>query len=235
MLTIKEPISLRAQRPIGTLREDMSQRVQANYGLMNMPIRKEELLHITSESPEIYFGEGDSIQIFNHIKNENQQELRLDVINNLINRIMVSQTDNFTYQDTVYVSSVLRKLGIRDEKTFMKQVFALQNEHKETRQLLKTYENNQEILRTLFNQQTQQQLLHEKESEHTIHTEETKERYFLHDKIFNRLGTGQIYQDMRAFTKGILHSSRQIFRNEYAMGSRFPWRIIFICISLDKS
>lgn len=217
MLTIREPISLRSQRPIQSIRQDMAERLQANYGMMKMPIRKEELLHITSEPPEVYFAEGDEIQIFNQIKNENQQEVRLDVINNLINRIMVAQTDNFTYQDTVYISTVLRKLGIRDEKTFMKQVFALQKEHKETRRLLQKYENNQEILQMLFAEQAEGKRAEDKPAELL---EGRENRYYLHDEIFKRLETGRIYQDLRAYTKGVRHESQQIFRNEFSVGEQ---------------
>lgn len=217
MLTIREPISLQSQRPIQSIRQDMAERLQANYGMMKMPIRKEELLHITSEPPEVYFAEGDEIQIFNQIKNENQQEVRLDVINNLINRIMVAQTDNFTYQDTVYISTVLRKLGIRDEKTFMKQVFALQKEHKETRRLLQKYENNQEILQMLFAEQAEGKRVEDKPAELL---EGRENRYYLHDEIFKRLETGRIYQDLRAYTKGVRHESQQIFRNEFSVGEQ---------------
>ena len=105
------------------IRPDMAERMQANYGLMNLSIRKEELLHITSQPAEIYFADSENFQILTNINNQNNQEIRLDVINNLMNRILVSQTENFTYQDTVYISTILRKLGIRDEKIFMKQVF----------------------------------------------------------------------------------------------------------------
>ncbi|MBR2950544.1 MAG: hypothetical protein IKC46_11865 [Lachnospiraceae bacterium] len=217
MLTIREPIALKIQRPLQSIRQDMAERMQANYGLMRLPIRKEELLHITSEPPEVYFAEGDNVQLFTNIKNENQQEIRLDVINNLINRIMVSQTENFTYQDTVYISSVLRKLGIRDEKTFMKQVFQLQNAHKETHQLLKQYENNQEILQMLFTQEQEQRKAEGRQAEVPAATEQ---RYYIHDEIFRRLDTAKIYQDMRSFTKGLRHESQQIFRNEFSIGEQ---------------
>ena len=150
MLTIREPIRLKTGRPMQGIRQDMAEKIQANYSLMKLAIRKEELLHITSQPAEIYFADSENFQILTNINNQNQQEVRLEVINNLMNRILVAQTENFTYQDTVYISNVLRKLGIRDEKTFMKQVFELQNEHKETKQLLQSYEKNQEVLKQLI-------------------------------------------------------------------------------------
>lgn len=211
MLTIREPIALKTVRPMQGIRPDMAERMQANYGLMNLSIRKEELLHITSQPAEIYFADSENFQILTNINNQNNQEIRLDVINNLMNRILVSQTENFTYQDTVYISTILRKLGIRDEKTFMKQVFDIQNEHKETNRLLHKYEKNQEILKQLIQSEEKQEKSEiRKQQELTIQNR----RYFIHDEIFKRLETGKIYQDMRSFSKGYYHESRQIFPRE---------------------
>lgn len=211
MLTIREPIKLKCGRPMHVMHQDMGERMQANYGLMNLSIRKEELLHLTSQPAEIYFADSENFQILNNINNQNQQQVRLEVINNLMNRIMVAQTENFTYQDTVYISNVLRKLGIRDEKTFMKQVFELQNEHKETRHLLQKYEKNQELLQLLLkseetpeaNQVVQQQIWNEQNV-----------RYYIHDEIYRRLNTNKIYQDIRQFSKTYIHESHQIHPKE---------------------
>lgn len=217
MLTIKKPIELKIQRPVQTIPADLAERLTANYDLMRMPIRKEELLHITSEPPEVYFAEGDLIQISN-VQNRNQQNMRLDVINNLVNRIMVAQTENFSYQDTVYISSVLRKLGIRDEKTFMKQVFALQNEHKETRQLLQKYESNTFLLQQLFAAQEEERRAEGKAKQMPAAASEN--RYYLHDSIFRRLETGKIYQDMRNFSRDTRQITNQIFRAEMSIGEQ---------------
>jgi len=211
MLTIREPIKLKIGRPIKGIHHDMAERMQANYGLMNLSVRKEELLHITSQPAEIYLADSENFQILTNINNQNNQEVRLEVINNLMNRIMVAQTENFTYQDTVYISSILRKLGIRDEKTFMKQVFALQNEHKETRQLLQKYETNQELLQQLLkSEDTQKTDSAARQQEIT----EQRFRYYIHDEIYHRLKTDKIYQDMRQFTKNYVHESSQITPGE---------------------
>lgn len=211
MLTIREPIKLKTGRPMQGIHQDMAERMQANYSLMNLSIRKEELLHITSQPAEIYFADSENFQVLTNINNQNQQEVRLEVINNLMNRILVAQTENFTYQDTVYISSILRKLGIRDEKTFMKQVFALQNEHRETRQLLQKYEENQELLQQLLKGEEPQ-----KENNVTYQqvVTEQKPRYYIHDEIYHRLKTDKIYQNMHQFTKTNFHESSQIYPGE---------------------
>lgn len=217
MLTIRKPIELKIQQPMQSLRADLAERMTANYELMRMPIRKEELLHITSEPPEVYFAEGDQMQFFSSVEQRNQQNLRLDVINNLVNRIMVAQTENFSYQDMVYISSVLRRLGIRDEKLFMKQVFALQKEHRETNQLLQKYETNQQLLQQLFQAQEEQRQAEGKSPEAVAAGEN---RYYLHDAIFKRLETGKIYQDMRNFSRDVRQMTQQIFRAEMSIGEQ---------------
>lgn len=217
MLTIREPIRLKTGRPMQGIRQDMAEKIQANYSLMKLAIRKEELLHITSQPAEIYFADSENFQILTNINNQNQQEVRLEVINNLMNRILVAQTDNFTYQDTVYISNVLRKLGIRDEKTFMKQVFELQNEHKETKQLLQSYEKNQEVLKQLLKSEVE---LKKSVVSKQQTVAEQERRYYIHDEIFKRLETGKIYQDMRQFSKNYLHESLQINHGEMQMAEQ---------------
>lgn len=217
MLTIREPIRLKTGRPMQGIRQDMAEKIQANYSLMKLAIRKEELLHITSQPAEIYFADSENFQILTNINNQNQQEVRLEVINNLMNRILVAQTDNFTYQDTVYISNVLRKLGIRDEKTFMKQVFELQNEHKETKQLLQSYEKNREVLKQLLKSEVE---LKKSVVSKQQTVAEQERRYYIHDEIFKRLETGKIYQDMRQFSKNYLHESLQINHGEMQMAEQ---------------
>ena len=208
MLTIREPITLKANRPIQGIRQDINEKMLANYHLMNLSIRKEELLHITSKPPEIYFAEGEQFQIQTNIKNENKQEVNLEIINNLMNRILVAQTENFTYQDRVFISNVLRKLGIRDEKSFMKQVFLLQNEQKETTKLLQKYENNREILKQLFVSEASSHM-EEAKKEEIVHKKES--RLFLHDEIYKRLETGKIYQDVRNFLTNTFQANQEVY------------------------
>ena len=126
MLTIKSPIQIRCKAPMETIHRDFSEKIIGNYTIMNSRLRKEELLYVTTQAPEVYFAEGNSISILNDVDFTSNQEIKLDMINNLINRILVSGTNNFSYQDSVYISSVLRKIGITDVNNFMKNVHRLQ-------------------------------------------------------------------------------------------------------------
>ena len=95
-----------------TIHHDIEEKIRGNYNWLNGSIRREELLHLTASSPEIYFEEGGTTNVLTEINNQSKQEFRLDVINNLMNRILLYHTDNFSYQDSVYISNVLRQLVI---------------------------------------------------------------------------------------------------------------------------
>lgn len=218
MLTVKPPIKLRCRFPLETVHKDLSEKIIGNYSLMNNFIRKEELLYVTTQAPEVYFAEGSNISILNDIKNENNQEIRLDVINHLINRILVSSTENFSYQDSVYISNILRKLGINDVNNFMKQVFKLQEERKENNKLVNIYEEQKELLVNIFNEELKEQK--NRKSKDKKDSDESTVNYYLHQDIFNRLNTKKIYEDIRNYTQGIESKSNKIFNNEMAVSEQ---------------
>ena len=218
MLKIKAPLKLKCDYSIEKFREDFSQRITGNYTLMNNYIRREELLYVTTQAPEVYFAEGDSFSIFNDIKNENQQEFRLDVINQLVNRILVSNTDNFTYQDSVYISNILRKIGITDVSKFMKQVHKLQEEKNENFQLVNLYEEQKDLLLNILKEE--QNNLYESNEQNTDNEYINKSKYYIHEDIYKRLNTVDIYNDMKLFTQGVLALDKRIYTNEIAIAEQ---------------
>lgn len=207
MLTMRPPIRVRFQTPIDTVHRDMEERIRGNYSLLTDRIRKEELLHVTASSPEFYFEQGGVTNILNEITDQSRQELRLEVINNLVNRILVSNTENFTYQDSVYIGNVLRKIGITDVTQFMKQISNLQSERRENKQLIRLYEENKAYLTQITkNEQEKKRDIEKKDPVQSMQTEE----YYLHETIYNRLNTGKIYQDIRAFVQGNVSNESKI-------------------------
>lgn len=200
-----------------TMHSDLSEKISANYSLMNSRIRKEELLYVTTQTPEVYFAEGNNISILNNVNNTSNQELNLDVINNLVNRIIVSGTNNFTYQDNVYISSILRKIGITDVTNFMKQVHLLQEEKNENNKLIKVYESQKNVLYNLIKTQIDENIEnHERNEENKYDTN----KYYIHDEIYNRLKTGDIYQEVHNHSQGIESITRRIFKNEMAISEQ---------------
>ncbi|MBQ3546035.1 MAG: hypothetical protein IJA34_13800 [Lachnospiraceae bacterium] len=218
MLTIKPPIQLRCRFPMETVHNDLSEKIMGNYTLMNNFIRKEELLYVTTQAPEVYFAEGNNISILNDIKNENKQEIRLDIINHLINRILMSHTDNFSYQDTVYISNVLRKLGIQDVSNFMKQVHRLQEEKTENNQLIDIYEEQRNILVNLFKEEEAKQS--KKKVSNRKEKNQYENKYYIHEEIFNRLNTEKVYEDIKNYTQGIESVTKKINNNEIAISEQ---------------
>lgn len=218
MLTIKPPIQLRCRFPMEAVHNDLAEKIMGNYTLMNNFIRKEELLYVTTQAPEVYFAEGNTISILNDIKNENKQEIRLDVINHLINRILMSHTDNFSYQDTVYISNVLRKLGIQDVSNFMKQVYRLREEKNENNQLIDLYEEQKNILMNIFKDEEKNQTDNKADSKEEKNIYDNK--YYIHEEIFNRLNTKNVYEDIRNYTQGINSLTKKITNNEVAVSEQ---------------
>lgn len=114
MLTIREPITLTAQPSIVTVSDHFAERMTANYKVMTGRINEEDMLHFISVPPEIYLAEGNEGSFVNLKNTNNIQNTNIELINNVINRILVSDTYHMTYQDKVFVTSVLKKLGVTD-------------------------------------------------------------------------------------------------------------------------
>lgn len=212
MLTIKPPISLKTQKRLSTIHQDMNEKIIGNYSLMNDSIRREELLYLTTSTPDIYFAEGSSTSVLNEITTQSRQEYRLEVINNLVNRIMLSNSENFSYQDSVYISNVLRKIGITDVNSFMKQVAVLQNETRQVNRLTRLYEDNRTLLRQLFEQEREHIPAEKAPEERTL---DYREVNHLHQDIYNRLDTAKIYNEINNFTRA--ESYRENFINHNQM------------------
>lgn len=194
MLKIIEPIKLNTGREFVGAGDGFCERINANYNMINEDVPKEKLLHVTTEPPEYYFG-GDEQNYYRSQTNVNiSEQNEINIVNNLINRIMVEPSFGLMYQDRVYISNALRKLGIKDEKTFMKQVYNLREEMTQTNNLIDMYFAYGENIKNLV---TEYKTLTE------ITNRETKEEntypLHLHENIFNRLETARIYSIVENF------------------------------------
>lgn len=194
MLKIIEPIKLNTGREFVGAGDGFCERVNANYNMMSGDIPKEKLLHVTTEPPEYYFG-GDEQSYYRSQTNVNiSEQNEINIVNNLINRIMVEPSFGLMYQDKVYISNALRKLGIRDEKTFMKQVYNLREEMTQTNNLIDMYFAYGQNIKNLV---TEYKTYTEIAGEET--TEENTYPLHLHEDIFNRLETARIYNVVENF------------------------------------
>lgn len=177
------------------MHEGFYHRIADQYSMMSINLTPEDLLHVMTTPPQYYFGGGDEMNIFQQTNVNAHEENKLEVINNLVNRIMVSESAQLTYQDRVYITDVIQKLGIRNVSEFMHQVNQLKQEQNNTNQLIDLYWNHLGELRQFVeNYKTEQG-----DSHITEEITEQKEILHLHEDILNRLQTGAIYQTLQNF------------------------------------
>ncbi len=210
MLKIKAPISLICREDFLSDQDNFNERIRMNYGILHSGIMAEDLLHVATTPPQVFLGEGGVTNLVSQMNVENNQIRKVDIINNFINRIMVSADANLTYQDRVYITSVLHQLGIHDDKTFMQEVFRLQEETENTVNLVNLYWNNMNELREMVQEYREETFETRQNIEQT--TEENRLR--LHQEIYNRLQTGAIYQIMQNYHRNEA-GARTVTNNEY--------------------
>ena len=139
MLTLKEPLQLNTVKPINVHSDILGEKIAANYQLMTVSVSAQDLLHMTTLQPEVFVGLQNENQFITQNQSTQKNEIKIEVINQLLNRLMLYQTPMFTYQDEVYVSAVLQKMGIVNVKEFMQQVSRNNYESNEAIRLLKKY------------------------------------------------------------------------------------------------
>ena len=128
MLTLKGPIPTHISQPLTCGAEAFSEKIQGNYGLFGARIAPEELLFLLAAPPELPAEGGSMTTLVDQQTKIDVQSLNLDVVNHVINRILLDGSESFTYQDQVYVTTVLNRLGISDAAQFMAQVRQLRTE-----------------------------------------------------------------------------------------------------------
>ncbi|MCD8326442.1 MAG: hypothetical protein LUC90_07100, partial [Lachnospiraceae bacterium] len=216
MITIKAPIELKSARVISSSSEAFGQRIMGNYQLMSAQINREDLLHVVMSPPEIYIDGGGSTSILQDTRIQNNRQTKLEVINNLLNRISVTEEVNLTYQDRVYITDVLHRLGVTNIQQFMKQLSLLKQETRNVRELTDLYWNNlEELNRTL--EEYQNSSISQRQVQESY---SSQERLYLHEDILNRLQTGAIYQILNNFYSLPAQNSPQVRGQELAFSEQ---------------
>lgn len=198
MLKLKTPIKTVLNPELISTGESFSERIMGNYRQIGVELNPTDLLHVTNEPPEIFVMDGGMTNLFSSANVENTQIQKTKIINNLINRIVLSADGKLSYQDNVYITNILHKLGIRDEKVFLTEAQKLFSETKEHHEAVRLYWENLESLQTLI-----------REYKTENHTEvETREEaaeqpvLHLHEEINKRLQTAAIYRILQNFYEG---------------------------------
>lgn len=214
MLTLKEPIKLNITDGFTTVSEAFYERITGNYGLMSSNITPKELLFFLSAPTELpeELGGMTTIGIQNNITDK--RAITMDVVNNVLNRILLAQTNRFTYQDQVYIDSVLNKLGITDVSLFMKQINKLTDEHTNVRELTSLY---REALKLRESSPLPEETAVATKAPSVPSGSEAyvpQPRYYLHSQIYERLETSTIYNIVNSFQQDQSHFFGSFHKNE---------------------
>ncbi|MBO4497475.1 MAG: hypothetical protein J5739_04655 [Lachnospiraceae bacterium] len=196
MLTIKTNMNFKSLMPIRPAADTFSAKIIGDYELMRADFEPEELLHLVSTPPEIYYSEGPTNSFITDNRAITNQNIKLDVINNMINRIMFSGTVKPTYRDTVYVENVLRKLGVTDVKQFLRQVSLIENEEAATEKLLELYHDSSVELRMIARAAAEEGKKKRKGSKKEEEPPKVEKEPALYNEIFKRLDTAYIYSQL---------------------------------------
>ena len=216
MLTISAPIELRAKSTYIRDPEAFYHRIVGNYSLMENRIDEEDLLHIASTPPEIYVQEGEGMTSILQYSERNETNLnKVDILNNVLNRIVASADVNLTYQDRVFITDALYKLGVKDDRRFMKAFYQIAEETKNTNTLINLYLERGGELRELIEEVESRERELVSTSEKTT---ETQRENYLYNTVLDRLNTGAIYQIVSNFNRTV--ENNNIDASEYSIADQ---------------
>ena len=216
MLTISAPIEIKAKTTYINDPEAFYHRILGNYSLMETKVDEEDLLHIASTPPEVYVSEGEGMTNIINRNERNEVNLqKVDILNNVLNRIVASATVELTYQDRVFITDALYKLGIKDDRRFMNAFYRMAEETQNTNTLINLYLQRGGELRELVESIEERQreitnsenIINEKESVNNLYT-----------TVFNRLNTGEVYQIVSNFNRSL--TENEIDRSEYSLSDQ---------------
>jgi len=175
--------------------DKLGEKIIANYQLIGMEITSADLLHMMVQEPELFLNaESFSIMtIESPVYTANQ--IKLEMINQLVNRLMLYLSPEFTYQDEVFVVSVLQKLGISDVKEFMQQIHRHMDHNLLFAKLFYAYHSQQKkIAETVHLVQARLQQSYQETKEidlQNVWDKDYKFSYYLHNEVFERLMTAE--------------------------------------------
>lgn len=135
-----KPVKLHIDVGISCGAEGFSERIQGNYGLLGARFTPKDLLLLMTEPPEAAEPQAGMTVLVDQSGRQDTWNVTMDVVNNVVNRILLDGSERFTYQDQVYITTVLNRLGVTDTERFMTQVRQLRAESESTLRLLALYQ-----------------------------------------------------------------------------------------------
>ena len=214
MLTLKAPIQLHTGQTLTTSCEAFGERIMGNYNILNMRITPKELLLLLTAPPEALEEQQGMTTLVNHDTRVDMSNITVDVVNNVNNRILLDGSTSFTYQDQVYITSVLNRLGINNVEEFMTQVRQLRIETENTNHMTRLYRGELErILRYHSENESIVQAPVPASAEESGEVV-TDPRVDMSIEILNRLGASELYETIHRFQQNVSRAENSIQHNE---------------------
>jgi hypothetical protein len=214
MLTLDRPISLVVREGAPLLPVSFGERIRSNYEITAAAFSPEELLFLLVNPPETPYEEGDFIHIAVGGARRDTQNFILSVVNNVVNRVLLSDNGAPVYQDTVYIDMALRKLGVENVALFMEQVRVLREENLNAQSLTELYGNNMRILRETLARETELRGKTVKTTEAKDETQARDRALYLHSEIYRRLDTAAIVRALARFAREASESRTRVDARE---------------------
>jgi len=189
MLILKNPLTLHSISAFGIFSDSLGEKIYGNYETFGAAVTGEDLIHMTVQEPDIYVGiqNNGPFLVDNQIHIDNQ--VRLELVNRLVNRLLLYSSPQFTYQDEVFIATILQKLGVTDINEFMQQIKLHMEENKLAVSLINRYFDEGREFAYVINQLLENSFSDSQELE-LIKKEYQSERC-LHNDIFQRLMTAE--------------------------------------------
>lgn len=219
MLILNKPVYCKCSRNILTLSNNLAERIEAFYRLLSVKVDEQELLHMVTAPPDIYMEEAGFTHVAEAPDSQNPGQLKLEVLSQLLNRILLFASGGCTYQDRVYITVVLRKLGIKNVAGFMKQ---MQSYFEKTDRIWQLTGKPLDYAADVKHQNKQGAGTHGgRENEQKRESLEGKGQELpeegiltLHQTIFTRLQTEQIYHEIQNIYRMYPAAFRRIAKEE---------------------
>lgn len=190
MLILKNPLTLQSISTFGIYSDSLGQKICGNYQTFGAAVTGEDLIHMTMQEPDIYVAVENNGPFLVDSRVHVDNQVRVELVNRLVNRLMLYPSPQFTYQDEVFVTTVLHKLGVADVNAFMQQVRL----HRETNELAvslinKYFDEGREFAHTVS--ELLEHYFGSGSQEVDIIKNEYQSDRCLHNDIFRRLMTAE--------------------------------------------
>lgn len=195
MLTMREPLELKTARAIALLSPAFQEKIEANYDTAANPVNREDLLHFMMEAPRIQIQEGGRFQI-TQSQTDKRRSVTIWTVNQVLNRLLLWNENHFTYQDQVYIERQLRRMGIREVPSFLKQVREVCGDCQEIHRLTNQYESIGRVFREAG---VNLGKLRTVTAQGKKETGVDEQMVPLYREIYRRLDTRRIYRELRCF------------------------------------